>query len=92
MEPLHEHKHKWYTFGCKDATYLLGKKDFAPLSFSEKLLLKFHTLTCKYCRRFSEQMKKINQFFRTSAQTSTLVLSDKKKQSLSQLITENTRK
>jgi hypothetical protein len=92
MEHIEEHKHKWYTFGCKDATYLMGKKDYAPLSFSEKALLKFHTLTCKYCRRFSEQVKKINAFFRSSAEKSTLTLSSQKKQSLNQLITESAKK
>ena len=92
MEQIQEHKHKWYTFGCKDATYLMGKQEYARLSFSEKALLKFHKLTCKYCRRFSEQMKKINQFFRTSAEKSTLTLSTQKKQSLNQLITEGTKK
>jgi hypothetical protein len=92
MEHIEEHKHKWYTFGCKDATYLMGKKEYASLSFSEKALLGFHKLTCKYCRRFSAQMAKISAFFRTSAEKSNFHLSAQKKQSLNQLITENTKK
>lgn len=92
MEHLEEHKHKWYTFGCKDATYLMGKKEYAPLTFSEKALLAFHKFTCKYCRRFSVQMQKITAFFKASARESTLILSSQKKQSLNQLITENTKK
>lgn len=92
MEHLEEHTHKWYTFGCKDATYLMSKKEYAPLSFSEKLLLQFHKLTCKYCRRFSQQMAKINHFIRTSVQRGKVELSAQKKQSLNQLITENSQK
>lgn len=92
MEHLEEHKHKWYTFGCKDATYLMSKKEYAPLSFSEKLLLQFHKLTCKYCRRFSEQIAKINNFIRASLQKEKVELSPQKKQTLNQLITENSKK
>lgn len=91
MEHL-EHKHKWYTFGCKDATYLMEKSSFNTLSLSEKLLLNFHKLTCKFCRRFAQQTQKINSFFRTAAEKSSLTLSAQKKQSLNQLITENTKK
>jgi hypothetical protein len=92
MEQIEEHKHKWYTFGCKDATYLISKQEYTDLSFSEKTLLRFHKLMCKYCRRFNEQVVKINTFFKTSAQKGNLKLSVQKKQSLNQLITENTKK
>ncbi len=91
MEHL-EHKHKWYTFGCKDATYLMEKSSFDKLSFSEKLLLAFHKMTCKFCRRFARQTGKINAFFKRAAEGSSLTLSAQKKQSLNQLITENTKK
>lgn len=89
MEELHEHKHKWYTFGCKDATYLMSKAEFESLSFSEKALLKFHKLTCKYCRRFSEQAEKIKQLVKTAANSNILKLSPERKQALNQLITKN---
>lgn len=91
MENL-EHKHKWYTFGCKDATYLMEKRSFENLGFSEKLLLAFHKLTCKFCRRFEKQTKKINAFFKSAAQSGSVSLSSQKKQSLNQLITDNTKK
>jgi hypothetical protein len=92
MEHMEEHKHKWYTFGCKDATYLMEKGSFTDLSLSEKVQLGFHKLMCKYCRRFAEQTRKINAFFRTSSEKSSLTLSSQKKQSINQLITENTKK
>jgi hypothetical protein len=89
MEELHEHKHKWYTFGCKDATFLMSKSEFAPLSVSEKFLLGFHKATCKYCRRFAEQAKKIDQYIRSSAASNLLKLTPERKQALNQLITKN---
>ena len=92
MERIEEHKHKWYTFGCKDATYLMGKQEYTSLSFSEKLLLQFHKTTCKYCRRFGQQITKINAFFKTSVRKENLELSSQKKQSLNQLIAEITKK
>ena len=87
-----EYKHKWYTFGCKDATYLMEKKAFASLSFSEKALLSFHKLICKFCRRFEQQTGKINSLFKSSADNSSIGLSVQKKQSINQLITDASKK
>jgi hypothetical protein len=89
MESVHEHNHKWYKFGCKDATLLLTKKDYAPLTFTEKILLKFHLTICIYCSRFKKQTAKINEFFRAAAEGENLSLSSEKKQALNQLITKN---
>ncbi|MBA2613214.1 MAG: hypothetical protein H0U95_14690 [Bacteroidetes bacterium] len=92
MEELKEHKHKWYTFGCKDATYLATKADYGTLTFSEKLQLNFHLIICKYCRYFSAQNKKINRLFRASYEKNDLTLSLNKKEALNQVITENLKK
>lgn len=92
MEELKEHTHKWYTFGCKDATYLTVKGEYAKLSFSEKALLNFHLIICKYCRLFVNQNKKINSLFRASYGKNDLKLSDNKKEALNQLITKNLKK
>jgi len=92
MEEQKEHTHKWYTFGCKDATYLTVKNDFAPLSSSEKILLKFHMIICKYCRRFVLQNKKINTQVKESYHNNHLTLSFDKKEALNQLITKNLNK
>ena len=89
MEENHEHKHKWYTFGCKDATLLMTKSEFSSLSFSEKLLLNFHMLICKYCRRFKIQAQNITAFFRSSSEKNTFQLPLEKKEALNQLITKN---
>ncbi len=92
MEELKEHTHKWYTFGCKDATYLTTKKDYTTLSLSEKVLLNFHLMICKYCRFFVAQNKKINQLFRASYNKNALTLPPNKKEALNQLITKNLKK
>ena len=92
MEEIQEHTHKWYTFGCKDATYLMSKAEYASLSLSEKCLLKFHKLICKYCRRYKDQMDKITRFFKTSSESNRIALTSQKKEALNQLITETLKK
>ena len=92
MDYKEEHKHKWYTFTCKDATLLMTKEEYAKLTLSEKLLLKFHLLICIHCSRFLKQTKNIQKFFKAAPDKSTLTLSAQRKQSLSQLITVNTKK
>ncbi|MCE3228064.1 MAG: hypothetical protein K0S32_2615 [Bacteroidetes bacterium] len=89
MEELKAHTYKWYEFGCKDASYLKTKEDYANLSFSEKFLLKFHLATCKYCRRFVKQVNKIDSLLRAVAEPNKLTISPKKKLAINQLITEN---
>ncbi len=92
MDSKLEHKHKWYRFTCKDATFLLIKGDYSKLSLSEKFLVKTHLLICVFCRRFLKQSKNIDENFRSCAHDSSVHLSPEKKQSLSQLITDNTKK
>ena len=89
MEEIKAHTYKWYEFGCKDASYLKTKSDFAKLSPSEKLLYKFHLLTCKYCRRFVAQVNKIDALMRLSEGKSDLQMSPKRKLSINQLINDN---
>ena len=91
MENAQEHTDKWYKFGCKDATLLMTKKDYVPLTFSEKILLSFHLLICIYCTRFKKQSRKINEFFKATAEKNDLSLSLEKKQALNQLITKNSK-
>ncbi|TRX66160.1 zf-HC2 domain-containing protein [Carboxylicivirga sp. M1479] len=45
---------------CKEATYLISKREQDVLSFAERLQLKFHLMMCKYCRRFAEQVHFLN--------------------------------
>lgn len=89
MDPHQEHSHKWYTFGCKDATLLMTKKQFSRLTFSEKILVAFHLLICKYCRRFKTQVSSFADYFRKSADKNTFQLPLEKKEALNQIITDN---
>jgi thioredoxin-related protein len=92
MEEIKAHKYKWYEFGCKDASYLKTKADFAKLSFSEKALFRFHLATCKYCRRFVKQVNQIDNLLKAAIAKSTLTISSQKKQAINQLITEKLQK
>ncbi len=89
MEEIKEHTYKWYEFGCKDATYLITKKKYNGLSVSEKSLLKFHLLTCKYCRRFVLQVNTIDKMILKNVNNINLTLAPEKKLALNQLITKN---
>ncbi|MDX2172489.1 MAG: hypothetical protein SFY56_05170 [Bacteroidota bacterium] len=88
MEEIKAHTYKWYEFGCKDATYLITKEKFNGLSISEKGLLKFHLLTCKYCRKFVSQVNAIDKLILKNVDNINLTLSKEKKDALNQLITK----
>lgn len=88
MEEIKPHTYKWYEFGCKDATYLTTKEKFHGLSLSEKGLLKFHLLTCKYCRKFVNQVNLIDKLILKNSNNVKLTLSNEKKASLNQIITQ----
>jgi hypothetical protein len=88
MEEIKAHTYKWYEFGCKDATYLITKKKLHGLSVSENGLLKFHLLTCKYCRKFVSQVSTIDKLILKNVNNINLTLSKEKKDALNQLITK----
>ena len=78
---------------CDSATLLITKHEFVKLSCSERIKLKMHIASCKFCRRFQEQSEIIsigiqnisnpenNQFAHT--------LTEEQKQNLSRVIQEN---
>ena len=45
---------------CQQATYLIDKEQYAPLSFKDKFDLKFHLMTCKFCRLYKVESHLIN--------------------------------
>ena len=81
---------------CDSATLLITKHEFAKLSCSERIKLKMHLASCKFCRRFQEQSK----FISTSIQNISNPennqfahkLSEEQKQNLSRVIQENIQK
>lgn len=45
---------------CKDVSQLVSRSLDNKLSLKERVGLQLHLLMCKYCKRFSQQLKKIN--------------------------------
>lgn len=47
-------------YNCRKATFLIEKKQLAPLTVRENLELKIHLAGCSICRRFQQQSIMIN--------------------------------
>jgi hypothetical protein len=47
-------------YNCKQATFLLDKKAFKPLTFSEGMELRIHLAGCSLCRLYGKQSAMIN--------------------------------
>ncbi len=69
---------------CKEATFLISKKEENKLSFVEKIKLKMHLLICSFCRLFEKQSKLISMNASKSHQHYTAVLSDSSKENIIQ--------
>jgi len=46
---------------CKEAAYLIDKKDTEKLSFWKKLTLKFHNFMCKNCAEYQNDSNAISK-------------------------------
>ena len=56
-------------FNCKQATLLSLKKEEGKITFRESVLLWYHLLYCKFCKRFTKQSAIINKLGETVAET-----------------------
>jgi hypothetical protein len=60
-------------YNCKQATFLIEKKQIQSLTFREWLELNIHLAGCSVCRTFQRQSKLINRWvqeiFRAAQQT-----------------------
>lgn len=45
---------------CEEASFLIDKEQYTPLSFKEKFDLKIHLMTCKFCRLYKIESHMIN--------------------------------
>jgi hypothetical protein len=54
----------WLTPPCEDITYLISKSMDAKLSLRERLQVKIHIMGCILCRRYQEQLQKIERAFK----------------------------
>ena len=52
---------------CRQATQLMSESQDRPLATGEKLALKLHTLMCKGCRNFEQQLPVIRLIARRYA-------------------------
>ena len=59
-------------YNCKQATFLIEKKEIALLTFRETVELRIHLYGCSFCRIYKKQSRVINemvqQLFRSSLQ------------------------
>lgn len=46
---------------CDTATFLITKNEYVSLPCIEKMQLKLHLATCKFCRRFKKQSSFLSQ-------------------------------
>jgi len=49
---------------CKRATQLMSQKMDRPLTFKERLSLRFHLMICSGCRNFNDQMLDLRQIMK----------------------------
>ncbi len=45
---------------CEQASFLIDKEQYTPLSLKEKINLNMHLLTCKFCRLYKVESHLIN--------------------------------
>lgn len=60
-------------YNCKQATFLIEKRELTKLSFREVIELRIHLYGCSFCRLYSKQSvvinKMVQQLFRNSMQS-----------------------
>lgn len=52
---------KYFMVNCKEATYLMAKKEEGKLGFVENIKLSMHTSMCTLCKKFEKQTNHIGQ-------------------------------
>jgi hypothetical protein len=80
---------KKIAYNCRKATFLIEKKQLAPITLREKLELRIHLAGCSVCRIFEQQSSVINQMVKElfqSASEGNLRLDDDFKRDLQEKI------
>jgi anti-sigma factor ChrR (cupin superfamily) len=52
---------KYLMISCREATYLMAKKEEGKLSFAGRIKLSIHTSMCSMCRKFEKQTSQIGK-------------------------------
>lgn len=78
---------------CDHATYLITKSEYESLNCIQKIQLKLHLSSCKFCKMFAEQNKFISQslsdFKKVDMDHLQLRLNDKQKSNLKEVVEAN---
>ena len=74
-----------FMMSCEKATHLLTKSQYQKLSFTKKLHLKIHLLTCDACAQFAKQLKYLSIIFENLKKSADKVKLDEKYKSEIQL-------
>jgi len=70
MEELNKDEIKKIAYNCKQATFLIEKKQVGILTLRERLELKIHLAGCSVCRVFEQQSIAINKMVKELFHTS----------------------
>jgi predicted anti-sigma-YlaC factor YlaD len=52
---------KYLMINCKEATFLMAKKEEGKIAFLERVRLGIHTSMCSICRKFEKQTSRIKK-------------------------------
>lgn len=52
---------KYLMISCREATYLMAKKEEGKLSFAARVKLPMHTSMCSLCKKFEKQTSQIGK-------------------------------
>lgn len=52
---------KHFMVNCKEATFLMGKKEESKLTLVERVKLYMHTSICSFCKKFETQINVISK-------------------------------
>jgi len=71
-------------YNCKQATFLIEKRQLGSISFKEAFELRIHLIGCSFCRIYKKQSRVINEMvqelFRSSMQNDPRLDEDFKKE------------
>ena len=82
-------KLKAIAYNCKQATFLIEKKQLMPLSLKEKMELKIHLTGCAVCKFYEQQsifITKLTKHIFNNNENTAYKLSDDLKQQLQETI------
>lgn len=61
---------KKIVYNCREATFLIEKKQLGKITFKERIKLKIHLFGCSVCRVFEQQSSMINRMVKNFLNTS----------------------